>query len=57
MAYVDKVIDLLELTDIQNALIGVNNVGLGVEQRKRVTIAVECVPYRHFVALRRCLVC
>jgi ATP-binding cassette subfamily G (WHITE) protein 2 (SNQ2) len=43
IAYVDTVIELLELTDIQNALIGENNVGLGVEQRKRVTIAVELV--------------
>lgn len=43
LAYVDTVIDLLELNDIQNAIIGQNNVGLGVEQRKRVTIAVELV--------------
>ena len=35
--YVDKVIDLLEMNDIQDALI----MSLGVEQRKRLTIGVE----------------
>ncbi len=37
IAYVDKIIDLLELGDIQDALVR----SLGVEQRKRVTIGVE----------------
>ncbi|TAQ88979.1 hypothetical protein B7494_g2691 [Chlorociboria aeruginascens] len=37
IAYVDKIIDLLELRDMQDALIRC----LGVEQRKRVTIGVE----------------
>lgn len=35
--YVDKVIDLLELGDLQDAIIS----SLGVEQRKRLTIGVE----------------
>ncbi len=35
--YVNKIIELLELTDIQDALI----MSLGVEQRKRLTIGVE----------------
>ncbi|GAD91436.1 ABC drug exporter AtrF [Paecilomyces variotii No. 5] len=35
--YVDKIIELLELGDIQDALIS----SLGVEQKKRVTIGVE----------------
>ncbi|KAF1920055.1 ABC transporter-like protein [Ampelomyces quisqualis] len=35
--YVDKVIDLLELQDIQDALVS----SLGVEQKKRLTIGVE----------------
>lgn len=35
--YVDKIIDLLELRDMQDALVR----SLGVEQRKRVTIGVE----------------
>jgi ABC-type multidrug transport system ATPase subunit/ABC-type multidrug transport system permease subunit len=35
--YVDQIIDLLELTDIQDAIIG----SLNVEQKKRVTIGVE----------------
>lgn len=37
IAYVDTVIDLLELNDIQDAIVGC----LGVEQRKRLTIGVE----------------
>lgn len=37
IAYVDKIVDLLELNDLQDALI----MSLGVEQRKRVTIGVE----------------
>jgi ATP-binding cassette subfamily G (WHITE) protein 2 (SNQ2) len=37
IAYVDKIIDLLELKDMQDALVR----SLGVEQRKRVTIGVE----------------
>ncbi|TIB72352.1 hypothetical protein E3Q23_03425 [Wallemia mellicola] len=41
LAYVDKIIDLLELQDIEDAIIGSPEAGLGVEQRKRVTIAVE----------------
>lgn len=39
--YVEKVIQLLELEDIQDALIGVPGSGLTVEQRKRLTIGVE----------------
>ncbi|KAF2832028.1 ABC transporter-like protein [Ophiobolus disseminans] len=35
--YVDKIIDLLELEDIQDALVS----SLGVEQKKRLTIGVE----------------
>ena len=37
LAYVDEIIDLLELRDLQDALIS----SLGVEQRKRITIGVE----------------
>jgi len=37
IAYVDNIIDLLELNDMQDAVI----MSLGVEQRKRVTIGVE----------------
>ena len=37
IAYVDKIIDLLELNDMQDAIIN----SLGVEQRKRLTIGVE----------------
>ncbi|KAG2419095.1 hypothetical protein HFD88_002199 [Aspergillus terreus] len=43
LAYVDQIIDLLELTDIQDALIGVPGAGLSIEQRKRVTLGVELV--------------
>jgi ATP-binding cassette subfamily G (WHITE) protein 2 (SNQ2) len=37
LAYVDKILDLLELRDTKDALVR----SLGVEQRKRVTIGVE----------------
>ncbi|KAL6410855.1 atpase [Ilyonectria robusta] len=37
LAYVDKVIDLLELTELEDAIIA----SLDVEQRKRLTIGVE----------------
>jgi ATP-binding cassette subfamily G (WHITE) protein 2 (SNQ2) len=41
IADADRAIRLLELEDLQDALIGVPGAGLGVERRKRVTIAVE----------------
>ena len=42
LAYAEKVIDLLELGPIADAIIGNMDVGgLGVEERKRVTIGVE----------------
>ena len=37
LAYVDRVVDLLELGDLQDAVVS----SLGVEQRKRLTIGVE----------------
>ncbi|RYP13336.1 hypothetical protein DL765_006926 [Monosporascus sp. GIB2] len=37
LAYVDKIIDLLELNELEDAIIS----SLGVEQRKRLTIGVE----------------
>lgn len=37
LAYVDKIIDLLELTEMQDAIVS----SLGVEQKKRLTIGVE----------------
>lgn len=43
LAYVDTIIDLLELHDLENTLIGTVGAGLSVEQRKRVTIGVELV--------------
>jgi ATP-binding cassette subfamily G (WHITE) protein 2 (SNQ2) len=59
LAYVDHIIDLLELRDISDALIGgryvarncrriadaatVPGAGLSIEQRKRVTLGVELV--------------
>ncbi|KAF2000580.1 ABC multidrug transporter-like protein [Amniculicola lignicola CBS 123094] len=43
LAYVDTIIDLLELHDIEHTLIGKLGAGLSVEQRKRVTIGVELV--------------
>jgi ABC-type multidrug transport system ATPase subunit len=43
LAYVDVIIDLLELHDLEDAMIGTPGAGLGVEQRKRLTIGVELV--------------
>lgn len=43
LAYVDTIIDLLELHDLADTLIGRVGAGLTVEQRKRVTIGVELV--------------
>ncbi|KAL5113816.1 hypothetical protein ACEQ8H_008317 [Pleosporales sp. CAS-2024a] len=43
LAYVDTIIDLLELHDLEHTLIGRLGNGLSVEQRKRVTIGVELV--------------
>jgi len=41
LAYVDKVLKLLELEDIADAIIGTPGNGLSSEQRKRATIGVE----------------
>eukprot|EP00850_Spirogloea_muscicola_P010335 SM000060S19667 [mRNA] locus=s60:404941:415471:- [translate_table: standard] len=42
--FVDEVMELAELTSLRNALVGLPGVnGLSVEQRKRLTIAVELV--------------
>jgi len=43
LAYVDTVLDLLDLTHLQDAIIGTSAAGLNPEQRKRLTIAVEVV--------------
>jgi ATP-binding cassette subfamily G (WHITE) protein 2 (SNQ2) len=43
LQYVDVVIDLLELHDLQYCIIGRPGAELSVEQRKRVTIGVELV--------------
>ncbi|CAH7677570.1 ABC-2 type transporter-domain-containing protein [Phakopsora pachyrhizi] len=40
-AYVEEVIQLLEMEDLADAMIGFPGFGLGVEARKRVTIGVE----------------
>jgi len=43
LAYVDHVLDLLDLSHLQDAIIGTPSAGLNAEQRKRLTIAVEVV--------------
>lgn len=43
LRYVDTIIDLLELHDLEHTLVGRPGAGLSVEQRKRLTIAVELV--------------
>ncbi|EAW11669.1 ABC transporter PeaB1 [Aspergillus clavatus NRRL 1] len=40
-AYVEKVIEWLDMEDIAEALVGVPGAGLNLEQRKRVSIGVE----------------
>jgi ABC-type multidrug transport system ATPase subunit len=43
LRYVDTIINLLELHDLEHTLVGTPGAGLSVEQRKRLTIAVELV--------------
>ncbi|KAM3420040.1 hypothetical protein BST61_g3350 [Cercospora zeina] len=43
LRYVDTIIDLLEMHDIEHTIIGTSRAGLSVEQRKRLTIGVELV--------------
>jgi ABC-type multidrug transport system ATPase subunit len=44
LAFVDQVMDLVELNPIEHALVGLPGItGLSTEQRKRLTIAVELV--------------
>ena len=46
-AFVDEVMDLVELGSLRDSVVGVPGVsGLSVEQRKRLTIAVELVRSR-----------
>jgi ATP-binding cassette subfamily G (WHITE) protein 2 (SNQ2) len=50
LAYAEEVIDILELGPIADALVGNADVGgLGVEERKRLTIAVELAAKPDFV--------
>lgn len=41
LAYVDYVLDIMEMASYAEAIVGVPGEGLNVEQRKRLTIAVE----------------
>lgn len=43
LRYVDTIIDLLQLNDLEHTLVGTPGCGLSMEQRKRLTIAVELV--------------
>ncbi|KAF4552880.1 ABC-2 type transporter-like protein 4 [Elsinoe fawcettii] len=44
LRYVDVILDLLEMHDIENSLVGYpGGAGLSIEQRKRLTIGVELV--------------
>ncbi len=43
LAYVDYILDLLEMTAYADAIVGAPGEGLNVEQRKRLTIGVEMV--------------
>lgn len=41
LAYVEEVLDIMEMKSYADAIVGVPGEGLNVEQRKRLTIAVE----------------
>jgi ATP-binding cassette subfamily G (WHITE) protein 2 (PDR) len=43
LAYVDEVINMLDMQSYRDAVVGVPGEGLNVEQRKRLTIGVELV--------------
>ncbi|KAL2670276.1 hypothetical protein Neosp_014743 [[Neocosmospora] mangrovei] len=43
LAYVDTIINLLNMSEYDDAIIGIPGEGLNVEQRKRLTIGVELV--------------
>lgn len=43
LAYVKTIIDLLELHDLADTLIGQEGTGLSIEQRRRITIGFELV--------------
>ncbi|KAF5957019.1 hypothetical protein HYC85_004244 [Camellia sinensis] len=44
MVFVDEVMDLVELNNLKNAIVGLPGItGLSTEQRKRLTVAVELV--------------
>ncbi|KAK0713451.1 ATP-binding cassette transporter [Lasiosphaeria miniovina] len=43
LAYVDQVIELLDMQEYADAVVGVLGEGLNIEQRKRLTIGVELV--------------
>ena len=41
LAYVDEVINMLDMQSYRDAVVGIPGEGLNVEQRKRLTIGVE----------------
>ncbi|GME68028.1 unnamed protein product [[Candida] boidinii] len=43
VSYVDEIIDILEMNEYRDALVGVPGTGLNVEQRKKLSIATELV--------------
>lgn len=43
VAYVEHIMELLELTPLQHAIVGTTGSGLSIEQRKRLTIGTELV--------------
>ena len=43
LAYVDEIIQLLDIQDYADAIVGIPGQGLNIEQRKRLTVGVELV--------------
>lgn len=51
IAVIEEVLDLMDMRDYEDAIVGIPGEGLNLEQRKRLTIAVEIVAQPELVLL------
>ena len=51
IAVIDEVLDLMDMREYEDAIVGIPGEGLNLEQRKRLTIAVEIVAQPELVLL------